>query len=177
MSGGFDSQLVRRGAITGAGAFIGGSVLVFAFMMLAGDILGAIASVAPIASATFGYAMLHAWAAAADGSAALLIFALIPAAILVGAGYSAASQTSGLAASAAKRGAAVTVGYLSLTVLSLLYLFVRAQSVLSGMGTTSANTGGGVDVLGLAVIVVVTGIVFPVVFGALGGLLAQARGY
>lgn len=175
MSEGFDAQLVRRGAITGAGAYVGGSILVFAFMLLAGDVLGALASAAPIASATFGYSALHGWSALADGSLPLLLFALIPAAILVGAGYSAASQTSGLAASAAKRGASVTVGYLSVSLVSTLYLFVRARSAFSGMGTTTGS--GGVDVLGFALIVAFTGVLFPLAFGAVGGLLAQARGY
>lgn len=180
MSGRFDARLLRRGAITGSGAFVGGSILVFAFMLLVGDMLGALASVAPIASATFGYNMMHAWAALLDGSPALLVFALIPAAILVGAGYSAASQTDDVEESAAARGAAVIVGYLSLTVLSVAYLFVRASSPLGSTGGTASSTasgGGGVDVIGLVLMIGFTGVLFPLVFGALGGRLAQARGY
>lgn len=172
MSGIVNSRLVRRGAITGAGAFVGGAILVLVFAFLVGGMLGALASLAPVSTATMGYAALHAWVAMLDGSPQVLVFALIPGAILVGAGYSAARQTSDLPTSPVTRGAAVTVGYLSVVVLSILYTIVRA-------GAVPGTYGGGVgaDFFGVAVAIVFTGLAFPLVFGALGGWLAQARGY
>jgi VIT1/CCC1 family predicted Fe2+/Mn2+ transporter len=52
MSGGINSRLVRRGAITGAGAFVGGAILVLVFAFLIGGTLGAVTSLAPISTAT-----------------------------------------------------------------------------------------------------------------------------
>lgn len=172
MSGGIDTRLVQRGAITGAGAFVGGAILVFAFALLIGGTAGAIASIAPISTATMGYAALHAWLAVLDGSPLLLALAAIPAVILVAAGYSAAQQTTDLGIDPLTRGAAVTVGYCSVMVLSLLYSLVRAGSIGSAFGGS-----GGAELFPIALAVLFTGIAFPLVFGAAGGWVAKARGY
>lgn len=106
-----------------------------------------------------------------------MLFSFIPAAILVGAGYSAASQTSDLPVSPLTRGAAVTVGYLAVLVLAIVYAMVRVGTLSGSFGGSGAAGGAGGDVVGLAIAVVFTGLAFPLVFGALGGWIAQARGY
>lgn len=177
MSGGtFENVPLRRGAITGAGAFLGGAALVFFFMQLAGGVLGALSSTAPIGTAAFGYSALHGWPALYDPSVVVLLLGLIPAVILLAAGYSAASQTSGTPGTGFERGTSVVVGYLAVTVLSIGYFFVRLQSMAGGAGSSGSLTSG-TDFVGLGFLVLFTGILFPLLFGGLGGLIAEKRGY
>lgn len=164
------ARLARQGAITGGGAFVGGSILVFALMKTVGDVAGLVASIAPIAGATWGYAAMHGSSALWLGEPALLVLALGPAAILFVAGYSAAGRTSDLPVSPLVRGAAITVGYLGLATLVALHL-------LLGSGTDAvfeASFGGEVGLPPVALTFALAGVAFPVVFGGLGGA-SQAR--
>lgn len=181
-----DGLPVRDGAITGAVAFLGGSALMFVFLQLIGDVVAAISSVAPVASSTLVYSLLHGWPVlSGEVSPVVLIFSLIPAAILVAAGYSVAKKTADSRVSASKRGASVAVGYCSIAVLSLVYIVIRVQSLLNDVfgssagatTSTAAASSSSADLLPLLLMIGFTGVVFPVAFGALGGIIAQSRGY
>ncbi len=173
---------VGQGLKSGAFAWIGGLVLIFVFMQLLGDVVAAVSSAFPIASAAYVYSFLHGWPMVYGMPPTALVFSLIPIAILIASGYSAAQKTSGGTTNAAKRGASIVAGYFVLVLVSVLYIFVRAASLVSDVtGTSTASaateTASGTDFGALLVILLFTGVVFPAVFGALGGIIAEKRGY
>lgn len=166
MGGGHAARLVRRGAITGAWAFLGGALLVYVSLRTIGGAAGLLARIEPIAAPTWGYAAMHASSAVWLGEPALLVLALVPAGILAWAGSAVARRTNDLPVSPPVRGAVVTVGYFCLTALSALFLVVR-----SGAGEVyeASFGGGGFDLLPVGLTLVLAGLIFPIVFGGVGG--------
>lgn len=74
--------------------------------------------------------------------------------VLVGAGYLAASRGGG---NGPQTGAAITVGYLTAAVIATIIIIIQFDSVDTGE---------------LLLILFVTGVVYPIVFGGIGGLVA-----
>ena len=92
----------------------------------------------------------------------LLPFTVIIAALLVVAGYIVASLSSGYRSPAGfKHGASIAIGYFPLALLATLVVGVGIEEI-SLISLDSLLT------------LVVAGVVFPVVFGGLGGLLSKA---
>lgn len=172
MGGGYAGRLARLGAITGAGAFLGGTLLVYVSLRTIGGAAGLLARIEPIAAPAWGYAAMHASSAVWLGEPALLALAVVPAGILAWAGAAAARRTSDVPVSSPVRGAAVAVGYFGLTALSALFLAVR-----SGAGEVyEASFGGEFHLLPVGLTLVLAGVVFPLAFGGLGGYLQAPSG-
>lgn len=96
-----------------------------------------------------------------------LVYTLVPIVLLIGAGYLLLqrSYVTGMT-DAALSGAGVVVGYLPLAVLGT-FLFEASESVQTFGGEASVSIGPEA-----ANAIVLAGIIFPVLFGAVGGFLA-----
>ena len=93
----------------------------------------------------------------------LLPHTLVVVALLVVAGYVVASSAGHQWMSGGfKHGASIATGYFALTLLSMLVLVVQVE----GVDLVAVKT---------ALALVLTGVVYPVVFGGLGGLIAKSR--
>lgn len=161
------------GTAAGAVAWIAGVVLTYLLGTLGlHQGLQLIVGFLGFTGALLSYFGFHVWMLGGSGSAqvgSLAAFTLLPMVLLVGAGYVVASR--GRLADAAdgfKRGATVAVGYLALALLSIVYFVVAANGGAGGGGA------GGSGLIDLVLTVLVTGVVFPVVFGGLGGVLAES---
>ncbi len=169
---GLDGLPLQRGAITGALAFVAGTILVFPLLVVAGPPLRGAALSAPVAVGTFSYLVFHAWPVVLGGPPTLLLFSVLPGVILVAAGYTVASATSESARGGPARGATVVVGYLALAGLSTAYILWR------GPGQTApGDVSAGLLSVVFVVAVVFSGVLFPLLFGGFGGMLAERRGH
>lgn len=125
-------------------------------------------AVAPIGGSFLMYMAFHSWFAIGGlgGAGGFAVFTLLPIVILLVAGYYRASQ--GGAADARDGftlGASITAGYLIGAVLSI----VVVMALLGGSGSSGVQLNANT-----VIALVVSGIVFPVVFGGIGGALADA---
>lgn len=144
----------KSAAIVGAVAWVLGAVLTVLLTPLANvRILTAIVDSSPIAGPLLGYQQLHnlLFSALTSGGG-LSIFNVVPAIVLLGAGFYVASQDR----SGYQAGIGIAIGYLPLAVLSSLLAFRIETKPMTPF-----------DVLLFA------GIVAPVVFGGIGGLVAN----
>lgn len=160
------STAARGGLPIGVGAGIGAAAWVVGAVLttfIAGQLgisqaLLIRLAFAPLRGTLTAYIDLHTWFLSGFGRAGIfVVLMLIPIVLLVGAGFYVASQCrsdDGFAT-----GASVAVGYLAMTILSMGFLLVMS----SGM----------TDVVDFVLVIVVTGIVFPVLFGGIGGLVAN----
>jgi len=146
-------------------AFLVGVVLTFVIGQVGLDEqLGLLVGFAPVLGTLWSYTAFHLWpmVLGSSGMGSFLVFVVLPIVILVGSGYwvaSGAGRGGGF-----MKGASVTVGYFVLSLLTFVYIAFIA-------GNAQVTMEVGVD---LVVALVMTGIVFPVVFGGIGGLLADA---
>jgi hypothetical protein len=131
---------IREGAIAGAIAWVAGLVL---WGVLTGGAGG-------VPSVIFGYSALHLWALLVGANLGVLVFSVIPIAVLAGTGYLLAGRTG--ARGWIPVGGAVAVGYGGLALPS--HLLILPPSV------------------GLVIAVLFTGVLMPVVFAGLGGTFA-----
>lgn len=168
----FDDLPVNRGAVTGAIAFVVGSVLVFPLLLVAGPPLSDLALSVPVAMTTFSYVSFHAWPVLLGGPPALLLFSTLPGVILASSAYTIVAASSDSPRGGPARGATIVVGYFALSVVAVGFFLFRRQT-LATPGTVTADIPGVV----VAIVVLFTGIVFPVIFGGLGGALAERRGH
>lgn len=120
---------------------------------------------APITITLAGILDIHTWFLGSTLSEGTGVLTIIPVALLLAAGYLTASGSNPTTPRAGfLAGATVALGYLALLVVSIVAFQV--------LGAGSGGTTGGSQ-LGLRL--ALTGIVYPVVFGGLGGLAASAR--
>jgi len=161
-----DSAPVRTGAVAGVGAFVAGLSLTFIVGSLGLNAsLSRLVGTVPIQGTVMAFVSLHLWPVALGiPVGGLVVWAVIPAAVLVVAGYVTAASSATRLSRGLKNGASVTVGYLAVTVLAFLVV------VVLGVGE-AASVGGQLGTLLFGV--VVTGVFFPVVFGGLGGAIAD----
>lgn len=153
-----DDVPIETGASVGAGAWVAGVVLTFVVGQLGlSQALSLIIGFAPLRGTLSAYSAFHTWFLSGTGGSMFLVFTLIPIVLLVGAGFFVASNNR--ASNGFATGASVAVGYLAMTVLSIVLLFVLGS--------------GGVQIVDLLISIVLAGVVFPVVFGGLGGLAAD----
>lgn len=167
---------VREATIAGVLAYVAGSVLVFPLLLAAGPPLSGEATRIPVVLTTLLYTLFHAWPVVLGASPALLLFAILPGGILTAAGYSVAARTSDASAGGPARGASIAGGYLAATVLAVAYFLWRRQTLLAN-ADVPASAAGAIPPVVVVFMVLFTGIVFPVVFGAFGGMLAERRGH
>lgn len=161
-NGGFPAV---QGAMVGAIAFVVGllvTVLVGSFGL--NPTIELLVSFSLIDGSIWGYTAFHQWLMVIGNGAldTFLVWAIVPIAILVVSGYWIASQAP--RGQGFMNGASVTVGYFVMTVLAFLYLAFL-------VGNAQATIEVGVD---LVIATVITGILFPVVFGGIGGILADS---
>ncbi|AQL43524.1 hypothetical protein BV210_12830 [Halorientalis sp. IM1011] len=100
-----------------------------------------------------------------------VLYLLVPVAVLLGAGYVAyrvADERRPGPVRAATLGASVVIGYLSLAVVGA-FVFEHSRS-LTVQGRTALSFSAGPDLL---LAVVLAGLGYPLVLGAIGGLLAR----
>lgn len=112
----------------------------------------------PVTGALVGYFFYQAWfvtSMGAGGPVGFTAFVLLPIILLVGAGYYVASQNEGTGHLA---GVGIAVGYGGLALLSAVVLLL---------------TGGTDNIVDLVLMLIVAGVVFPVVFGGIGGAIAD----
>lgn len=139
--------------------------VILRFGLLFGDQFARAVSGAPITLTLGAILDVHAWFVAVQLSSDLSLLTVVPVVVLLAAGYWTASATgpeSPVAGFAS--GATVTVGYLA-----LLIVLVVAMQILG-------SSAGGESGLGQILAVAITGIVYPVVFGGVGGAIASRVG-
>jgi len=147
------------GAGVGAAAWVVGVVLTFIIGQLGiSQGLSFLIAMAPIQGSLLAYQGIHTWFISGTGGGGIfMILTLVPILILIGAGYYVASQERG--DNGFMTGASVAAGYLAMTVLGLVILLV--------MG------GGAINIVDALIGIILAGVVFPVVFGGIGGLVAE----
>lgn len=156
---------VQKGALAGGAIFVIGLIVTFVLAKVGFPRgMGMIMAFDPIFGSIFGYSAFHLWPMilGSSGMGSFTVGAIVPIVLLLGSGFWVASEsTSG---SGFMNGASVTVGYFVLALLAFLYMIF-----------TSSGTGGGMQIgVDFVVALVVTGIVFPVVFGGIGGVIADS---
>lgn len=144
------------GAAAGAGAFLIGLVLTYILAQLEINLaLSFVVALVPIEGTIFSYLGFHTLEESFE-----LWFTLIPAVLLFVSGLTVASGTRGNPVEGFTDGAKVTSGYLAMTLFGVLVMFlVSGEFDLSG------------DIIAD---MIVAGVVFPIVFGGLGGALAES---
>lgn len=159
-----DGVPIRTGVLAGVGAFVVGLILTFLMGTLGlSRGLALLVGIAPLQGTIVSYSAFHLWplVMGSGSMGGFLVWTILPIVLLIVAGYAVASGT-GDRSSGFKNGASVTAGYLLLTVLAFLLLIV--------MG----GRAGSVQIGQLVVGIIFTGILFPVVFGGIGGAIADA---
>lgn len=159
---------IKHGIIAGAGAWIAGIAVSYVLASAAGGAGQGLAlfGISTLDLSVIFYFTLHLWPAVLAPSSdvsVLLIFTPIAIAILLVAGYRVASKATN-AESGFKNGATVTAGYAVLAVLSLLMVFGSFADLVFQEATGF-----------VLVSLVFTGLLMPVVFGGLGGWIADKR--
>jgi len=157
---------VATGALYGAGAYLVGLVLTYVFVEaeVIEELALYVSFIDGFAGYQFGFLVAHELnvLTSPDVAGEYLPLTLLLAVVLVGAGYLAAGAAGGSRGSSGVRaGASIFVGYV---VLALL-----------GTAVAVLTFDGDVDATDMIVKVVVTGLVYPAVFGAIGGALAANR--
>lgn len=157
-----NSVPVLQGVSIGAGAFVLGLIVTYAIGQLGiNRSLAVLTTFAPLDGTLIGYSALHLWPTVVgnSGMGDLLVFALLPMGILLGSGYRIASGAT--PGSGFRTGASVAAGYLLLTLVAYGYMLFLAS------GSASAQLS-----LDVVVQIFVTGLLFPAVFGGIGGLIS-----
>lgn len=153
------------GALGGAIAFVVGVLVTFLVGSLGlNETIEFLISVTLVDGSIWGYTVFHQWPLVLGNGTtdSFLVWAIVPIVILLGSGYWAVAQTR--RGNGFLTGASVAIGYFVLTVLAFLYLVFLA-------GDAQVTFELGVD---LVVAILITGVVFPVVFGGIGGLIADS---
>ena len=168
---------VLEGALFGAGAFVVGVLLTFM-----GELVGTVSAAGNVADppaegsaaltdqgglsgVLLSHVRVHDLGLITGSSLelGLLPHAIIVVAILVVTGYVvAASAGNRWASGGFKHGASIATGYFALTLLSMAVIVVQVE----GLGVVDIET-----VLALLVV----GLVYPLVFGGVGGAIANAN--
>jgi hypothetical protein len=142
---GLEDVPIRRGAIAGGVAWVGGLAVTAVILTLF------IAEGASVGSTIFTYSLFHIWPVIVGGIGVTLLFWLVPLAILFGTGYWVAANAG--AEGWIATGVAVTAGYLPLSALSHAVAFGPAAAV--------------------SVPVIISGVAMPMVVAGLAGTFAN----
>ncbi|MEF8775189.1 MAG: hypothetical protein V5A43_01640 [Haloarculaceae archaeon] len=126
----------------------------------------------PIICVTGYWSGLHGWAAILDANPSLLFGTFVPASLLSGVGYYAAKSNPRAPKAGYLRGAWIAGGYAPLVILSYGWVVLRVSGFVGGIGVTAGRIG---DPLSPLVPILVTGRVFPALFGDVGGHIAEWR--
>lgn len=158
----------QQAVVVGLVAWLAGVVITFLIGQAGlNQGLSFILAFAPIAGSFLMYLAFQSWFATGGLGAAggLAVFTLLPIVILLLAGYYRASQGGPADAGDGFRlGASITAGYLVGAILSIVVALV----MLGGSGSSGLQLNA--DTI---ISLVVAGIVFPVVFGGVGGAVAS----
>lgn len=155
---------VAKGAWVGSGAFGVGLATTFIIGQIGlNRTLGFIVALAPVEGTIFAFSTLHLWpqVLGARSMGGYLILTIVPLVILVASGYHLASGSD--RGNGFVDGASVAVGYLGLTLVAFGYLIFLA----------SGRTGMALD-LEVVIAIIFTGILYPALFGGIGGLIADS---
>jgi hypothetical protein len=156
MSASNSGMPVQSGAISGGLAWI--VALVVTYILLEVGVMGGAAGSMIASSFAFVVALfsgLHLWPLLFNNQMSVsLLWVILPIAVLLVSGYYVADRYGG----GAQTGAAVTVGYFALSLLSVIYLVA---------------TFGQIDIVQMIAYLIIGGVVFPIVFGGIGGMLAE----
>jgi hypothetical protein len=104
-----------------------------------------------------------------------LLLAVVPGGLLTATGYLVAWRTAHLEVQGRYRGAAVTAGYMPATAIAFGYSLLRFQATADTQ-TGVADLFVSLDPGFVVASVGYTGLLFPVIFGGLGGYLVEVRG-
>lgn len=162
----------RRALVAGVGAWLVGLVVTYLLSRVAGGEIASFVGSAPVLFTSVAYATMHFWPVVLQPDLALLYLGLvpIPGCILAGGGYAlAALQRERTTRGGARSGAAIALGYLIMALLTAGYVVLRGR----GGFVSPVVIDVGPAVLGL--IVLVGGVLFPLCFGGLGGVLYARR--
>lgn len=155
-----DDLGVETGANIGAATWVLGLVLTLVIGLAGLDTLTTLLVNLgdPITGSVAGYFFYQSWfvtSLGVGGPLGITVFALLPILLLVGAGFYVASENEGTGPMA---GVALAVGYGGLAILSAVVLLL---------------TGGMDSMVDLLLMVIVAGLVYPIVFGGIGGAIAD----
>lgn len=154
-----DSASLVGGITSGVAAWITGLVVTFVVAITQINIgLYFLVRIAIVEGTLLGYIGLHTWFLSEFVD--IVWLSIIPVGLLVLSGFSLAPGSSGGPAKGFKDGAKVTAGYLVMTIVAVGFL-LTSSPFLQVDGDLIVN-------------VLVAGVVFPVVFGGLGGALAES---
>ncbi|QCC50232.1 hypothetical protein [Halapricum salinum] len=146
-----DGVSISNSIATGALAWVTGLVVTFVVGLLAIDVgIGLLFRIAPFEGTLAAFIYLHS-GALATGISWLVV---IPAGLLVIGGMSVAPGTAGDPATGFKHGTTVAVGY----------------ALMAGLTTVLIIDSRWFEIVDM----VFAGVVFPIVFGGLGGVLAES---
>lgn len=153
-----------KGLTNGAAAWVAGLFITFVVGVLGLSFgLSFLINVAPVVGTIAGYFSLHLSAL----NSVSIVFVLLPAGLLVASGYHVAANSPG---PGFVQGASVAIGYFAAALLSVGILVVVGVGNSSGQSSAVSTE----TVLSLAVDLVVAGLLFPVAFGGLGGVLGSS---
>jgi len=155
-----DSASISSGVVSGVAVWITGLVVTFVVAITQLNIgLYFLVRIAIVEGTLVGYIGLHTWFLSEFVD--IVWLTIIPIGLLVISGFSLAPGSNGDPAAGFTDGAKITVGYLAMTLVAMGYLVTAA--------------GGTVQIDGdFLLTVLTTGVVFPIVFGGLGGVLAES---
>lgn len=159
---------LRRGVLAGTAAWIAAVVVVHGVLRsgtVFPEILVRFMEEAPIMSTTGAMLDAHAWFVGIRLSADIAPLVVVPIVLLLAAGYWTASGGGGTSpVGGILGGASVVAGYLAMLIVTVVLM------TLFGGGS------GGETGMETILMLVVTGVVYPVVLGGLGGLVASQLG-
>ncbi|WP_436934298.1 hypothetical protein [Halovenus marina] len=160
MSGQSNSN-IRQGALFGAGAYLLSLVTaILAVTLGAPDEMKFYQDVRGGKRYIFAQFNIHELNLLTGGevSAGVLLWTVVTAIILLFVGFAVASGVNIGSGDAFRQGVSITIGYFLVTILAVVYLFIQPYNP---------------DLVDLLIWLVVTGIVYPVVFGGIGGIIAE----
>ncbi len=152
---------MQQGAIVGGIVWVVGVLVTF--LLLETGVIGGAGGSFISGSLWFVVAIfsgLHLWPLLTGGSVtASLVWTIVPIILLVIGGFFVANGTRG---ASFQQGASVVVGYLLLTLVGILFLMVGGPM------------GASPNIVDMILYLIVGGVVFPAVFGGVGGMVADA---
>jgi hypothetical protein len=155
-----ESVSIRESIVSGVATWLAGLVLTVSVALLGlSEAIYILTYFDMVNGTIIGYVGLHTWFI--DNVISAVWLTILPVGLLVLSGISLAPGTTGDPVTGFKHGATITAGYLPMAVVSIYFVsdFLAASGGTTHLLLSSA----------------VTGIAFPVVFGGLGGALAESR--
>lgn len=153
---------MEQGAVYGAGAYVIG--LIITIIGVEAELINelGIYQIFGFEGYLFAQQIVHELRIINNGEfiSEFLPMTIVMALLLVGAGYTVASQAGGRQSTGGpKAGGSITVGYFAMAVVATIFLILSSDP----------------DTVDMIISLLVTGVLYPVVFGGLGGLIAQSQ--